>query len=151
MKRYVRAGNINETLWIISRWPDDLDNWASVDPLAIYCVGRLLVRDLRIEETLSHWRTSSSFRRRRAGILPFVLLCRKQFYKEEYSSMLLDIVKPHLPDREIFIQRAIGWLLRELSQRNPRGVRSFIRENRDVMTKFVADEALRKTGFMDTR
>lgn len=144
MKRYAKTGEIQYTLSVASGWIDDIDTWAVLDPLAIYCVGRLLLRDFRIETELTDWSRSADFWRRRASILSHILLCRKQFYKEEFSDMVVAVVQPHLRDREFYIEKAIGWLLRELSQRDPKRVETFIAENREVMARLTAREAGRK-------
>jgi 3-methyladenine DNA glycosylase AlkD len=144
MKRYAKTSDIDRTLSIISAWVDNLDTWAVLDPLAIYCVGTLLVRDSHIAATLVDWGRSGNFWRRRASMLPYILLCRKEFYREEYADTILAVLKPHLPDRELFVQKAVGWVLRELSTRDPVRVDSFIIENRNIMARLTAREGGKK-------
>jgi 3-methyladenine DNA glycosylase AlkD len=46
-------------------------------------------------------------------------------------------------DREWFIQKAIGWWLRELSKRDPRRVRRFLAEHGPKLTGVAKREAIK--------
>jgi 3-methyladenine DNA glycosylase AlkD len=50
----------------------------------------------------------------------------------------LDLIDRHVADREWFIQKAIGWWLRELSRRNPKRVRRFLNEHREAARRCQA-------------
>ena len=53
-------------------------------------------------------------------------------------------MSPHISDTEFFVGKAAGWVLRELSKRDPDLVKTFIDENRSTMTKLVIREGSRK-------
>jgi len=48
-----------------------------------------------------------------------------------------------VPDRNWFIQKAIGWWLRDLSKHDPDRTRAFIAEHGPQMKPFAAKEAMR--------
>jgi 3-methyladenine DNA glycosylase AlkD len=50
------------------------------------------------------------------------------------------------PDREWFIQKAIGWWLRELSKRDAARVRRFLEEHGATMKAFARKEAGKYLG-----
>ncbi|RDE17948.1 MAG: hypothetical protein C4K49_00215 [Candidatus Thorarchaeota archaeon] len=144
MKSYAAKGDIRSSLSIISSWIDEVNTWALMDPLGTACVGTLLVRDQSLEKTLRVWAKSDNFWRRRASILPYLHLSIKEFHRAEYTGRILAAMKPHLSDREFFVGKAVGWVLRELSKRDPDSVKRFIIENRDTMTPLVARESSKK-------
>jgi 3-methyladenine DNA glycosylase AlkD len=145
MEIYCKNGNIDVALDMITCWIDDIDTWSLLDPLCIVCLGTLHIRDSKkIELAITPWRKSESFWRRRATILPYVHLCKKSFYRKEYLDGILEAMKPHLADKEFFVGKAIGWVLRELSKREPEAVRNFIDEHRDLATKLVIREGSKK-------
>jgi 3-methyladenine DNA glycosylase AlkD len=145
MEIYSKKGVIDVALEMISRWIDDIDTWSLTDPLCIVCLGTLIMRNSKkIERVLKSWRKSENFWRRRATILPYVHLSKKTFYKKEYLEGILKAMKPHLTDREFFVGKAVGWVLRELSKREPEAVRVFIDEHRDLATKLVIREGSKK-------
>ncbi len=141
MKVYARKGPVSSALSIADQWIDDADTWGIIDPLCQPCIGILLMRDFGIEETLKKWRDAPNFWRRRSSMLPYLYLCLKANYRTEFGPKVIEAVKPHISDREFFVGKAAGWVLRELSKREPELVRSFIEENTEKMTKLVKREA----------
>jgi 3-methyladenine DNA glycosylase AlkD len=149
---YSKKGDISIALDLISRWIDDIDTWSLTDPLCTVCLGTLLIRDpKKIEPALTSWRKSENFWRRRATILPYLHLSKKSFYKKEYLERIIDAMRPHLTDKEFFVGKAVGWVLRELSKREPKAVRAFIDENRDTATKLVIREGMKKLKKVEIR
>jgi 3-methyladenine DNA glycosylase AlkD len=144
MEKYSASGDKSVALQMISGMIDDIDTWALTDPLCIVCLGTLLIRDWSIEKTVASWRKSENFWRRRATVLPYHHLSKKKFHKPEYTDRILRALEPHLSDREFFVSKAVGWVLRELSKREPETVKSYIEENRAVMTKLAIREGSKK-------
>jgi 3-methyladenine DNA glycosylase AlkD len=145
MEIYAKNGDIDIALDIISQWIDDIDTWSLTDPLCIVCLGTLLIRDpKKIERALKSWKESENFWRRRATVLPYLHLSKKSFYKEEYLEKIFTAMRPHLTDKEFFVGKAVGWVLRELSKREPKAVRAFLDENCDNATKLVIREGMKK-------
>ena len=51
-------------------------------------------------------------------------------YKEKCNVTLLDLsIQPHLQSNEFFIQKSIGWMLREYGKTNPNWVKSYVENN----------------------
>ncbi|MFW9810001.1 MAG: DNA alkylation repair protein [Candidatus Thorarchaeota archaeon] len=144
MKVFAKKGSVDDALSIADSWIEDADTWGIVDPLCSPCIGSLILRDFKIEGTLKSWRTSRNFWRRRASVLPYLYLTLKTQYKLEYSGKILDAVTPHISDQEFFVGKAAGWVLRELSKREPDLVRRYFEKNKDKMTKLVFREGSKK-------
>jgi 3-methyladenine DNA glycosylase AlkD len=144
MKEYARKGDVSIALTIADCWIDDADTWGLTDPLCSPTIGILLLRDPSVEETLKSWRLSENFWRRRCSVLPYLYLSLKAQYKPEYGKKILDAVTPHISDQEFFVGKAAGWVLRELSKRDPTLVSRYFREHRNKMTKLVIREGSEK-------
>ena len=89
--------------------------WALVDELAGDLVGRLLVADPTIGAVLDRWATDDDFWIRRAALLSHLRRIRaggELGAFAGYADAMLD-------EREFFIRKAIGWLLREAGKRRP--------------------------------
>lgn len=106
-----------ETLLITKSW------WDTVDSLAGGTIGCHFRRFPEIkEETLERWRKSNNFWLRRTSIL-FQLN-----YKQETDfDLMKDIICENLDSKKFFINKAIGWALRQYSRVNPVGVREFVK------------------------
>jgi len=95
--------------------------WDTVDSIATNSVGPFfqkfpIVRD----EYLPVWRNSTNLWLRRTAIL-FQL----NYKKATNFELLTSIVKENLGSKEFFINKAIGWSLREYSKTNPIDVLEF--------------------------
>ena len=115
----------SESLWRFVRARlADLDGWAIADGLA--AVGsRCLLADPRRLDIAQTWVKSSHLWTRRAALV-FTLPWTKDGRDPE---RMLGWAAELADDREWFIQKAIGWWLRELSKRDPQRVRQFLREH----------------------
>ncbi|MFW9961887.1 MAG: DNA alkylation repair protein [Candidatus Thorarchaeota archaeon] len=143
-KEYAQKGSVEKALELASSWIDDADTWAITDPLCSPCIGGLILRDAKVSKVLESWRTSSNFWRRRCSVLPYLYLTLKTQYKPEFANMILEAVTPHISDEEFFVGKAAGWVLRELSKRDPNLVNEFFRKHHHVMTKLVIREGQKK-------
>ncbi|MHA2425137.1 MAG: DNA alkylation repair protein [Candidatus Thorarchaeota archaeon] len=144
MKEFVKKNDVTSAFDIIDTWIDDIDTWALMDPLGSNCLGELLLRDKKLEKTFVVWSKNENFWRRRATILPYLYLSLKRNYHPEFTPRILKAVKPHISDKEFFVGKAAGWVLRELSKRDPESVRDFFGTHRDKMTSLVIREGSMK-------
>ncbi len=144
LKVYAKKGSIETGMTLADKWVEDGDTWGIIDSLCSPTIGSMILRDTKVEEILRTWRESENFWRRRASLLPFLHLALKSQYRPEFNDKILEAVSPHISDKEFFVGKAAGWVLRELSKREPDLVRNYINENRDHMTKLVIREGSKK-------
>jgi 3-methyladenine DNA glycosylase AlkD len=116
----------------------DLDGWAVADNLAD--VGsRCLLADPGRLDVVENWVKSPHLWTRRAALvftLPWTKSGRDPERMLAWASGLAD-------DPEWFIQKAIGWWLRELSKRDPARVRRFLDGHGTVLKGVARREASR--------
>jgi 3-methyladenine DNA glycosylase AlkD len=120
-----------EHLILTRSWWDTVDTIAT-GTLGVHFKRYPLVRD----RTLARWRKSKNFWLHRACIL-FQLN-----YKQETDFALMqDIICGNLGSKEFFINKAIGWALRQHTRIDPKGVRKFVRDT--PLAPLSAREALK--------
>lgn len=96
--------------------------WDTVDVISPKAVGQVARQNPEIiEETINNWSTHENIWLRRAAIL-FQLKYKQQTNEE----LLYQYIVKSADSKEFFIQKAIGWALREYSKTNPESVRLFI-------------------------
>jgi 3-methyladenine DNA glycosylase AlkD len=97
--------------------------WDTVDSIAGGTVGVHFRRfpDVR-EKYLARWRASDNFWLRRTTIL-FQL----NYKKDTDFDLLCEIICENLNSREFFINKAIGWSLRQYARINPKAVTKFVK------------------------
>ncbi len=96
--------------------------WDTVDSIAGGTVGVHFRRfpDVR-EKYLAKWRASDNFWLRRTTIL-FQL----NYKKDTDFDLLCELICENLDSREFFINKAIGWALRQYARVDPKAVTKFV-------------------------
>jgi 3-methyladenine DNA glycosylase AlkD len=98
--------------------------WDSVDSIAPL-VGELARKYPElVEETINHWSVDDHYWLRRVAIL-FQL----KYKQQTNEALLYDYMVKNADSKEFFLQKAIGWALREYSKTNPESVKAFIEGN----------------------
>lgn len=102
--------------------------WDTVDLIATHQVGTIFMRFPKVKDKyLKKWRTSRNIWLRRTTIL-FQLL-----YKDETNfELLCDIIRENLGSDEFFINKAIGWSLRQYGKTDPKAVKKFVKDTKEL-------------------
>ncbi|MEM8962416.1 MAG: DNA alkylation repair protein [Acidobacteriota bacterium] len=94
--------------------------WALVDPLAIYVTGSLVeAHPNDADAVLDAWSTDEDFWVRRAAMLALLIPLRQGEGDWTRFTRYADAM---LEEKEFFIRKAIGWVLRERAKRRPEEV-----------------------------
>ena len=97
--------------------------WDTVDAIAPKPVGKIAETFPEVAaETIDGWAIHDNMWLRRAAIL-FQLKYKQKTNKER----LYQYIRQNTDSKEFFIQKAIGWALREYSKINPDSVKEFIK------------------------
>lgn len=109
--------------------------WDTIDFLD-EVIGKIGLRDRRVEELMLEWSTDDDFWVRRIAIDHQLLR------KEKTNTALLEkIIVNNLGSNEFFINKAIGWSLRDYSKTDPEWVRAFLEKYGEQMDKLSVREA----------
>jgi len=97
--------------------------WDTVDGIAAGTVGTHFKRHPGVRKKyLRRWRKSENFWLRRTTIL-FQL----NYKKETDFDLLCDLILENLGSKEFFINKAIGWALRQYARTDPNAVKRFVK------------------------
>ena len=125
--------------------PDDIPNlrrlitekswWDTVDGLDVI-VGDIALRCTEVNEILLQWSACDNIWLRRTAIDHQLLR------KDKTDPVLLErILVNNFGQNEFFINKAIGWSLREYSKTNPDWVRGFIARHKEKLSPLSIKEA----------
>lgn len=113
-------------LSLLERFVRESRTWALVDGLAGDVVGRIVEADPgRAAPVLDRWARDPDFWVRRASLLGELRGLRTGAPLDRFVAR----ADPMLEEREFFIRKAIGWILREVSKKRPDLTFVFLREN----------------------
>ena len=137
----------DEGVWrLIAGWVPQFDAWAIADHAMNAGERRLLADPSRLDE-VETWLDHASFWVRRAalvGTLPWTHIRNPKPAELAQRERILGWLERLADDREWFIQKAIGWWLRELSKHDAQRVRDWIDAHGARLKSFARREALRR-------
>lgn len=115
--------------------------WDTVDTIAGHTVGSLFKRFPVVKKKyLAKWRKSNNFWLRRT-----TLLFQLGYKKDTDFDLLCELVKENLGSDEFFINKAIGWALRQYAHTSPTPVKKFVKATKDLHP-LSRREALKNIG-----
>lgn len=131
MQKFLKREDISRLKYLVvtKSW------WDTVDLLA-KAVGSLVIRIEGYDQIMLEWSKDSNIWLRRVAIL-YQLALKEKVDKQSLERILVN----NLGDSEFFINKAIGWALRDYSKYNPEWVREFIKKNKDNMANLSIREA----------
>lgn len=109
--------------------------WDTIDSL-IKPVGKLSLVDSRVGNLMLAWAQSDNIWKRRFSIEYQLLLKDKTD-----TEILTKIIELNLNSDEFFINKAIGWILRDYSKTNAQWVRNFIKSHNQSLNNLSIKEA----------
>ena len=119
-------------------------SWGDVDIFSIYLAGPVW-RNRRVPDSLIHgWAQSKDRWWRRAALVSTVPLNSKAQGGAGDPSRTLQVCRLLMRDRDPMVVKALSWALRELSKRDPKAVRAFVNERKEVLPALVLREVRNK-------
>lgn len=131
MQKFLKREDISRLKYLIvtKSWWDTVDLLAKV-------VGSLVIRIEGYDQIMLEWSKDSNIWLRRVAML------HQLSFKEKVDEGLLEkILLANLGDNEFFINKAVGWALRDYSKFNPEWVREFIEKNKNDIANLSLKEA----------
>jgi 3-methyladenine DNA glycosylase AlkD len=120
--------------------------WALVDGLAVNVAGAIALRDPRSWPVIDRWAADEDFWLRRSALLALLRGIRAG---QPDLARFTGYAEAMLAEREFFIRKAIGWVLREISKRDPVWVASWTEQHQARMSGVTFREAVRRLPAAD--
>jgi len=133
-------------LAVLERLVRESGTWALVDGLAGNVAGEIALRDPRSWPVIDGWAADADFWVRRSALLALLRGIRAG---QPELPRFTRYAEPMLAEREFFIRKAIGWVLREISKHDPDWVASWTRRHLSEMSGVTYREAVRRLPAAD--
>lgn len=131
----------SEDVPLLERLIRESCTWALVDVLAGSVLGPLVERDPGLVATLDRWAADPDFWIRRSVLLAHLEALRAGGGDFEHFGRYADGM---LEEREFFIRKAIGWVLRDTSRKRPELVFDWIRPRASRASGLTVREAVKR-------
>jgi|SRR3989344_1997258 len=120
LQLYEKEFDIN-TFYFLKPKLNDIKSWDQIDAVSSSIIGKILLKDSRLEKELIKLSKSNNFWMRRIAIvstLPKI--------KTGDIGLTMKLAEDYIKDTEPYIQKATGWMLREAGKQKPEVVKRFI-------------------------
>ena len=112
--------------------------WDTIDALD-KVIGGIFLNFPEIRPQLIHWSQHDNIWLRRVAID-----CQLSLKQKTDKALLSEVIQNNFGQSEFFINKAIGWALREYGKTNPDWVRNFVQQHREKMAPLSVREALKR-------
>lgn len=128
------------TFDLVSRWFDDVDNWANCDGLSVFVLSEFMFKDDDVTSRVCEWIGSPNPWRRRGAVTSTIPANREG---RSEPKVVLEMVRTLLDDDEYFVKKSLGWVLRELGKSRPETVVAFLRKHRKKLNREQLKKAVK--------
>ena len=107
---------------LFENWITTHSWWDSVDTISSHCIGPFFERFPQTRKAvLSQWENNANMWLNRTCIIH-----QLQYKTKTDTDYLAHVINIHRQSNEFFIQKAIGWALRQYARTNPEWVKQFV-------------------------
>jgi 3-methyladenine DNA glycosylase AlkD len=130
-------------LALVERFLRAAQTWALVDSLSCDVSGALIKKFPHLEPELDRWAADDNFWVRRAALLSLLVPLRRgvgRSFENDWEHFVR-LAEPMLEEREFFIRKALGWVLRETAKKHPELVEQWLRPRAAKASRLTLREA----------
>ncbi|MEE9189359.1 MAG: DNA alkylation repair protein [Candidatus Neomarinimicrobiota bacterium] len=113
-------------------------NWDTLDWIAAKLIGELVLEYRQFESVLKQWIEDENFWVRRAA-----LLAHLKHKRHTNTKLLAYTIQKLAHEKEFFIRKAIGWVLRNYAYTDPAWVKRFVARNGSILSNLSIREAIK--------
>ena len=142
---HYKLWNKDELISVIPSWVDHVDNWGHSDYLSKFYTRFLEEEKLRkaFLPVLKTWNSHADPWKRRQSMVALMYYARTRKNHLSFKTVI-SFVKPHLEAPEYFVQKGLGWTLRECYNVYPELTYSFIERSYDKISSTAFTAACEK-------
>jgi 3-methyladenine DNA glycosylase AlkD len=108
---------------LVERMLDEAGSWVYVDLLSVHVAGPLVIRLPDLGAELDRWSTHENFWLRRSAMLALLVPLREGGGDWDRFTRYAEAM---WEEKEFFVRKAIGWVLRDTAKKNPERVIRFV-------------------------
>ena len=146
LEKHIGKKELHGIIWATSvRWQEDVADWALCDSLAKLNTKILETNQVPVYARLKKWNKDKDLWKRRQSVVSLLYFSRT---KKTYLpfEQIAALVEPLLKDREYYVQKGVGWALREMHTVYPKETLPFLRKHVKDISAIAFTIAIEKMG-----
>ncbi len=147
LERHIKNEAELKEMWpVIVRWQDYVDDWGLCDALAKIYTKILVVLPKEVYEQLKKWNTDENLWKRRQSLVSLLYYSRTKKLHPSFDQVR-QLLIPLLADKEYYVQKGVGWTLRELHTVYPAETLAWLKQDIKLLSSIAFTIAIEQ---MDT-
>jgi 3-methyladenine DNA glycosylase AlkD len=129
LEQFAAKKELHDQLWQTSvLWQEEIDDWGLCDALAKINTKVLETHPDKVYRQLTAWNKDKNLWKRRQSLVSLLYYSRTKKALLPFEQITA-LIKPLLTDKEYYVQKGVGWALRELHNVYPQKTLRFLRNN----------------------
>jgi 3-methyladenine DNA glycosylase AlkD len=144
LERHLKKESELLAMWpVIVQWQEQVDDWGLCDALAKIYTKILVVAPDEVYAQLKEWNTNENLWKRRQSVVSLLYYSRT---KKQYPTFnqVVNLLTPLLADKEYYVQKGVGWTLRELRNVYPNETVAWLKQNIKQVSSIAFTIAIEK-------
>lgn len=140
---YIKYADPNFFFQEMQEWLQRVDNWAHSDQMTHYFAALHETMPAQVYPILKKWNISDNPWERRQSVLSLLDYAR---FRKKYPpfTKITALVKPLLADTDVFVQKGVGWCLRETGHIYPSDTYAFLEKHHAQLSAIAFSSASEK-------
>jgi 3-methyladenine DNA glycosylase AlkD len=146
LERFVGKKEYHKEIWVTSvLWQEDVADWALCDSLAKLNTKVLETYPDEVYSQLVAWNSSDDLWKRRQSVVSLLYFSRTKKGFLPFNKIFA-LIEPLLTDKEYYVQKGVGWALRELHTVYPTAIMPFLQKHIKQVSAIAFTIAIEKMG-----
>jgi len=144
LERHMKTAETLKQMWpVVMQWQNDVDDWPLCDALAKIYTKILVVEPTKVFATLKKWNKEADLWKRRQSVVSLLYYSRT---KKDYLPFekMEPLVTSLLKDKEYYVQKGVGWTMRELYTVYPKQTLSWLTQHIKSVSSIAFTIAIEK-------
>ena len=142
------TGSLKQMWPVIVQWQDSVDDWGLCDALAKVYTKILVASPDEVYKVLSKWNKDKDLWKRRQSVVSLLYYSRTKKTHLPFNK-LEALITPLLTDKEYYVQKGVGWTLRELHNVYPKEAKSYLTKHIRSVSSIAFTIAIEKMSQAD--
>jgi 3-methyladenine DNA glycosylase AlkD len=131
-------------MWpVIVRWQEQVDDWGLCDALAKIYTKILVVAPHEVYARLKEWNRDENLWKRRQSVVSLLYYSRTKKMYPAFND-IEQLITPLLTDKEYYVQKGVGWSLRELHTVYPEQTLTWLKAHIKLLSSIAFTIAIEK-------
>ena len=144
LERHIKKDAELMEMWpVIIQWQDQVDDWGLCDALAKIYTKILVVLPDEVYAQLKKWNTDKNLWKRRQSVVSLLYYSRTKKQHPSFDQVR-NLLTRLLTDKEYYVQKGVGWTLRELHTVYPDQTLTWLQQDIKLLSSIAFTTAIEK-------